>query len=183
MLFVYPLDFARTRLGADIGRAANEREFNGLIDCCGKIFKKEGIQGLYRGFGVSVLGIFVYRAFYFGAYDAGKKLYYGSEEEARKSSFLTRFLFAQFITTTSETLAYPLDTIRRRLMMTSGQTATQRKYTGTIDCAQKILATEGVTGFFKGNLSNFWRSLGSSLVLVLYDEFQKYFAEADKKKP
>ena len=118
------MDFARTRLGADIGRAAHEREFTGLIDCCGKIFKKEGIQGLYRGFGISVLGIFVYRAFYFGAYDAGKKLYYGSEEKARESSFLTRFLFAQVITTSSETLAYPLDTIRRRLMMLSGQKAT-----------------------------------------------------------
>jgi solute carrier family 25 (adenine nucleotide translocator) protein 4/5/6/31 len=42
-----------------------------------------------------------------------------------------------------------------------------------MDCASKILSTEGVTGFFKGNLSNFWRSIGSSLVLVLYDELQK----------
>lgn len=66
LIFVYPLDFARTRLGADIGKAANERQFNGLVDCCAKIFKKDGIQGLYQGFGVSVLGIFTYRAFYFG---------------------------------------------------------------------------------------------------------------------
>lgn len=28
--------------------------------------------GLYRGFNISVAGIFVYRAFYFGGYDAGK---------------------------------------------------------------------------------------------------------------
>jgi len=66
LIFVYPLDFARTRLGADIGKAANERQFNGLVDCCGKIFKKDGIRGLYQGFAVSVLGIFTYRAFYFG---------------------------------------------------------------------------------------------------------------------
>ncbi len=66
LIFVYPLDFARTRLGADIGKAANERQFNGLVDCCAKIFKKDGIKGLYQGFGVSVLGIFTYRAFYFG---------------------------------------------------------------------------------------------------------------------
>lgn len=49
-------------------------------------------------------------------------------------------------------------------------------YSGTFDCAAKILKTEGVSGFFKGNLSNFWRSIGSSLVLVLYDEFQKQLA-------
>lgn len=66
LLFVYPLDFARTRLGADIGKGPAEREFHGLIDCCIKIFKKDGIQGLYQGFSVSVLGIFTYRAFYFG---------------------------------------------------------------------------------------------------------------------
>lgn len=66
LIFVYPLDFARTRLGADIGKSASERQFNGLFDCCVKIFKKDGIQGLYQGFGVSVLGIFTYRAFYFG---------------------------------------------------------------------------------------------------------------------
>lgn len=79
LIFVYPLDFARTRLGADIGKSANERQFNGLFDCCGKIFRKDGIGGLYQGFGVSVLGIFTYRAFYFGGYDAGKSFIWGSE--------------------------------------------------------------------------------------------------------
>jgi solute carrier family 25 (mitochondrial adenine nucleotide translocator), member 4/5/6/31 len=83
-------------------------------------------------------------------------------------------LFAQIITSSSETLAYPLDTIRRRLMMESGKSQDQRTYKGTVDCGNKILKTEGVTGFFKGNLSNFWRSIGSSLVLVLYDELQKW---------
>jgi solute carrier family 25 (adenine nucleotide translocator) protein 4/5/6/31 len=72
-------------------------------------------------------------------------------------------------------LAYPLDTIRRRLMMESGKAPSERQYRGTIDCGSKILKTEGFTGFFKGNLSNFWRSIGSSLVLVLYDELQKIF--------
>lgn len=61
-------------------------------------------------------------------------------------------------------------------MMESGKAMEERQYRGTVDCGTKILSKEGVTGFFKGNLSNFWRSIGSSLVLVLYDEFQKMFA-------
>jgi len=81
LLFVYPLDFARTRLGVDVGKAANEREFSGLWNCCAKILKADGIQGLYRGFGISVTGIFVYRALYFGGYDAGKTFIWGSEAE------------------------------------------------------------------------------------------------------
>ena len=59
-------------------------------------------------------------------------------------------------------------------MMEAGKAKADRVYKGTIDCGQRIMASEGVTGFFKGNLSNFWRSIGSSIVLVLYDELQKW---------
>lgn len=55
LCFVYPLDFARTRLAADVGKAG-AREFTGLGDCIGKTFKSDGLGGLYRGFGVSVQG-------------------------------------------------------------------------------------------------------------------------------
>jgi solute carrier family 25 (adenine nucleotide translocator) protein 4/5/6/31 len=61
-------------------------------------------------------------------------------------------------------------------MMESGKALEAKQYRGTVDCGKKILSKEGVTGFFKGNLSNFWRSIGSSLVLVLYDELQNMFS-------
>jgi solute carrier family 25 (adenine nucleotide translocator) protein 4/5/6/31 len=47
-------------------------------------------------------------------------------------------------------------------------------YSGTVDCARKIAINEGPAAFFKGNLSNIYRSVGSSLVLVLYDEFKRW---------
>jgi len=71
LIFVYPLDFVRTRLAADIGKG-DAREFNGLTDCLKKIFQKDGMYGLYRGFNISVLGIIAYRAFYFGGFDTAK---------------------------------------------------------------------------------------------------------------
>ncbi len=169
LVFVYPLDFARTRLGVDVGKGAADRQFNGLIDCCAKIFKTDGMAGLYKGFGISVAGIFVYRAFYFGGYDAGKKILFHGDE--RNIPLWKRFIFAQIVTSSSEILSYPFDTVRRRLMMQSGRK--EIIYSSTMDCAQKIYNNEGFVGFFKGNLSNIWRSVGSSLVLVLYDEFQK----------
>jgi len=81
LTFVYPLDFARTRLGVDLGRGLEDRQFKGLSDCLVKILKSDGVQGLYRGFGISVSGIFVYRAFYFGGYDAGKKMMFKDQNE------------------------------------------------------------------------------------------------------
>lgn len=72
LCFVYPLDFARTRLAADVGKGSAQREFSGLGDCLTKIFKSDGLGGLYQGFSVSVQGIIIYRAAYFGVYDTAK---------------------------------------------------------------------------------------------------------------
>jgi len=44
-----------------------------LIDCINKIRATDGTKGLYQGFGVSVLGIIMYRGVYFGGYDTAKK--------------------------------------------------------------------------------------------------------------
>lgn len=74
LCFVYPLDFARTRLAADVGKAGAGREFNGLGDCLVKIFRSDGLRGLYQGFNVSVQGIIIYRAAYFGIYDTAKSM-------------------------------------------------------------------------------------------------------------
>merc|ERR1711959_484994 len=52
LLIVYPLDFARTRLAADVGKST-DREFTGLVDCLTKVAKKGGYFSLSQGFGVS----------------------------------------------------------------------------------------------------------------------------------
>jgi len=90
MCFVYPLDFARTRLGADVGKSAAERQFTGIFDCMGKIIKSDGITGLYQGFTISVIGIIVYRATFFGIYDTSKALFYDNPKDAP-------FFFAFFV--------------------------------------------------------------------------------------
>ena len=48
-LFVYPLDLARTRLGVDVCSSVHDRQFKGLFDCIGKIYKSDGFRGIYRG--------------------------------------------------------------------------------------------------------------------------------------
>nr|DAD38188.1 TPA_asm: hypothetical protein HUJ06_008829 [Nelumbo nucifera] len=75
LLFVYSLDYARTRLANDAKAAkkgGGERQFNGLVDVYTKTLKSDGIAGLYRGFNISCIGIIVYRGLYFGMYDSLK---------------------------------------------------------------------------------------------------------------
>jgi solute carrier family 25 (mitochondrial adenine nucleotide translocator), member 4/5/6/31 len=171
LLFVYPLDFARTRLAADVGKGkkGGEREFSGLVDCLQKIYKSDGPIGLYRGFIISVIGIIAYRASYFGMFDTGKVLLFA---DPKKANFFGMWAFAQAVTVSAGIASYPLDTVRRRLMMQSGRADIM--YTGTIDCFKKILKNEGPKAFFKGSLSNVIRGTGGALVLVFYDKIQNY---------
>lgn len=170
LCFVYPLDFARTRLAADVGKGAGQREFNGLGDCLVKIFKTDGLGGLYRGFGVSVQGIIIYRAAYFGFFDTAK----GMLPDPKKTPLVISWLIAQAVTTVSGIISYPFDTVRRRMMMQSGRAASERQYKNTIDCWVKIAKTEGSNAFFKGAFSNVLRGTGGAFVLVLYDEIKAF---------
>lgn len=173
LCFVYPLDFARTRLAADVGKGkkggGGEREFTGLVDCLKKINASDGPLGLYRGFLISVIGIIAYRASYFGMFDTGKAMFF---PDPKKSNIFFMWMFAQFVTVTAGITSYPLDTVRRRLMMQSGRS--DILYSGTIDCIKKIYVNEGAKAFFKGSLSNVIRGTGGALVLVFYDKIQGY---------
>jgi solute carrier family 25 (adenine nucleotide translocator) protein 4/5/6/31 len=165
---VYPLDFARTRLAADVGQGA-DREFTGLVNCLQKIFNKEGPAGLYRGFGISVVGIVAYRASYFGMFDTGKVMLF---PDMKNANILAVWGFAQCVTVSAGVVSYPLDTVRRRLMMDSGRA--EKMYNGTMDCFVKINKNEGTKAFFKGSLSNVIRGTGGALVLVFYSKIEAY---------
>jgi len=172
LCFVYPLDFARTRLAMDIGsHKTGNREFKGIGDCLIKIAKHDGIVGLYRGFNVSVQGIIVYRASYFGLFDTVKAVVVS---DPKHMNFFAAWALAQVITATSGTLSYPWDTIRRRMMMLSGVEAGKRQYKNSWDCFLQVLKKEGIKGFFKGAATNVFRATGGALVLAFYDEFKKY---------
>jgi len=74
LVFVYSLDYARTRLANDnkSAKKGGQRQFNGLFDVYKKTYQSDGFVGLYRGFWVSCVGIVVYRGCYFGFYDSIK---------------------------------------------------------------------------------------------------------------
>merc|ERR1719232_1634100 len=70
LTFVYSLDYCRTRLANDAKSKTGTRQYSGMVDVYVKTIKSDGIQGLYRGFVISCVGIFIYRGMYFGLYDS-----------------------------------------------------------------------------------------------------------------
>merc|ERR1712218_457634 len=169
LLFVYSLDYARTRLANDAKGKGGERQFNGLIDVYTKTLKSDGIQGLYRGFAISAVGIFIYRGMYFGMFDTLKPLLLGDTPNVGLS-----FLLGWAVTITAGLMSYPIDTIRRRMMMTSGGGV---KYKGSIDCGMQILKNEGFMSMMKGAGANILRGVAGAGVLAGFDKFKAVYLE------
>lgn len=171
LCFVYSLDYARTRLANDAKSAkGGERQFNGLVDVYVKTFKSDGIGGLYRGFVISCVGIIVYRGCYFGFFDTLQPLMPGD----LRDSFFANFALGWVVTITAGLASYPLDTVRRRMMMTSGEAV---KYKNSMDCAMTIMRGEGIKSFFKGAGANILRGIAGAGVLAGFDKLQKVYMD------
>ncbi|KAI3847755.1 hypothetical protein MKW92_016463 [Papaver armeniacum] len=169
LIIIYPLDIAHTRLAADLGR--NEaRQFKGIIHFLSSIRKKDGIKGIYRGLPASLHGMIVHRGLYFGGFDTLKEKM--SEKSELELQLWKRWVAAQAVTTSAGLLSYPLDTVRRRMMMQSG--LEKPMYQNTLDCWKTIYRTEGVRSYYRGAVSNMFRSTGAAAILVLYDEVKKF---------
>ena len=171
LCFVYSLDYARTRLANDAkaGAKGGERQFNGLIDVYSKTFKTDGFVGLYRGFVISCVGIIVYRGCYFGFYDTLKPILLGED-----AGLFMSFLLGYGVTISAGLVSYPIDTIRRRMMMTSGEAV---KYKGSWDCAVQIIRNEGFMSMMKGAGANILRGVAGAGVLAGFDKFKALYIQ------
>jgi len=170
LVFVYSLDYARTRLANDTKSAkkgGGERQFNGLLDVYVKTIKSDGIVGLYRGFMVSCVGIVIYRGFYFGLYDSLKVL-------LPVDNFAINFALGWAVTIVSGLLSYPLDTVRRRMMMTSGAAV---KYKSSFDCAAQVIKNEGFMSLMKGAGANVLRGVAGAGVLAGVDAIKPIYVD------
>lgn len=199
---LYPVEFVRTRLAMDVGRGTLDAPRlypGGIGDVCASIWRADGWRGLYQGYGIALVGVFLYRALHLGGYDAVKIEILHSrgyrsvapgdfhvqnmiiqctnqnnckDSRSISSSGLTigeRFLAAQFVSVVAGTVCYPIDSIRRRLMMQAGLSQGDRFYANSFDCFRRVMATEGAQGFYLGIGPNLLRSFGAALLLVSYD--------------
>ncbi|KAJ3379109.1 hypothetical protein HDU92_006909 [Lobulomyces angularis] len=168
LTFVYPLDYARTRLASDVG--SGKKTFTGLGDCLVKTAKgPKGIMGLYQGFGISVAGIIPYRGVQFGLNDTLKGLNPWDKEVSFRG-IASKWLGAQLSVILSGFVTYPFDTIRRRLQMEAVKPLDEKLYKGALHCFSRIVKEEGAAALFKGAGANILRGTGAALVLVFYGE-------------
>jgi solute carrier family 25 (adenine nucleotide translocator) protein 4/5/6/31 len=180
---LYPIEFMRTRLALDLGSSSSDtckRMYpRGMRDVFCTIWKTDGWRGMYQGYGIALTGVVLYRALHLGGYDACKtELLYRRKKENKgvdldaSMTMGERFMIAQIVSIVAGTICYPIDSVRRRLMMQAGQPGDARLYSNSIHAFQRIFLEEGVRGFYLGIGPNLMRSFGGALLLVAYDVFK-----------
>jgi solute carrier family 25 (mitochondrial adenine nucleotide translocator), member 4/5/6/31 len=195
---LYPVEFLRTRLAADRHKGQQQQQtyqFHGMRHAFITILRSDGITGLYQGYGVALVGGIFYRILLLGGYDILKsetvrrnEHQYQQQQQLQQQpttsttstassntdlSWGQRFVIAQTISLGAGTMSYPLDSVRRRLMMQAGKPHSQRLYRNSIHCFILVAKTEGIRGFYLGIGPNILRSVSGALLLVTYDAFRQ----------
>lgn len=175
----HPFGLMRTKLALDMGQSHQRLYPNGMRDVFRQSVQTNGFRSLFQGYGVALASVSLYRMVYLGGYDYIKGKLVVRRRQSNRSNpkttpkdtsklpFAERLVAAQAISMVASTVHYPLDTVRRRLMMQSD--ATVKTYSGTKDCFVQIFRQEGFKGYYRGLGTNYIRSTGAALLLVSYD--------------
>ncbi len=146
------MDYARARLTNEVSSKSS------ITKVLKRTYQLEGLKGIYRGSVNFFISAAIFRAFYFGIFDTIKK---------KNPTNLNYRLVGSYVgSLTAIYLVYPFDTIRKRMMMTSGQAY---KYGGFIDCLTKMIKYEGIKSLYKGWQLSLGQGLGAAGCLVLFD--------------
>lgn len=138
---VTPLDVVKTR------RQVDSKLYTGNFQAWGKIYRTEGVRGIFTGWSPTFFGYSAQGAFKYGWYEYFKKTYadIAGPENAYKyktSLYLAASASAEFL---ADIALCPFESVKVRM-----QATIPPPYTGTFDGISKITAKEGWSGLYKG---------------------------------
>ena len=155
-----PIELVKARL--QIQYSSGHAQFSGPVDAVVKILKQNGIRGVYRGTGATLLRDVPGSYAYFAGYEFVRRKFIPEGGDAGDLSPLV-LLFAGGMGGVFNWLAiFPIDVIKSRL-----QTAPEGRYLGMVDCFKKIVSQEGYAALFKGLTPTLIRSFPANAACFL----------------
>nr|KAF6336991.1 hypothetical protein mMyoMyo1_012173 [Myotis myotis] len=125
-----------------------DKQYKGIKDCGQLMWAKPELKGNSKASATAWLrstnlmgleaytkalmchqGIITYRAAYFSVYDTAK----GMLPDPKNTHICISWMIAQSVTAVAGLTSYPFETVRRGMMMQSGNKGTDVMYTGTLD--------------------------------------------------
>ncbi|XP_054265797.1 mitochondrial folate transporter/carrier-like isoform X1 [Macrosteles quadrilineatus] len=168
-----PVWVVKTRLCLQYGReidVSSNQQYYGMVDALKKIYKAEGVRGLYKGFIPGMLGV-SHGALQFMTYEEMKNWYNKSrhmpiDAKMGTAEYLT---FAALSKLFAAAVTYPYQVVRARLQ------DQHRVYKGTWDCVDQTWRGEGWRGFYKGLAPNLTRVVPATMVtFLMYENVSRF---------
>ncbi|KAJ6795202.1 uncharacterized protein M6B38_362090 [Iris pallida] len=181
MSATYPMDMVRGRITVQNEKSAYQ--YRGMFHALGTVYRQEGFRALYKGWLPSVIGVVPYVGLNFAVYESLKDWLVKSRPfglaEDTDLTVWTRLACGGAAGTVGQTVAYPLDVIRRRMQMggwkdassiITGQGRNQVEYSGMIDAFRKTVRNEGFGALYKGLVPNSVKVVPSiAIAFVTYE--------------
>ncbi|XP_057968876.1 mitochondrial adenine nucleotide transporter ADNT1-like [Malania oleifera] len=183
MSATYPMDMVRGRLTVQTEKSP--RQYKGIFHALSTVLREEGPRALYKGWLPSVIGVIPYVGLNFAVYESLKDYLIKSKPfglvENSDLSVITRLACGAAAGTVGQTVAYPLDVIRRRMQMVGwkdaasvvtgdGASKAPLEYTGMVDAFRKTVRHEGFGALYKGLVPNSVKVVPSiAIAFVTYE--------------
>ncbi|MED6203544.1 Mitochondrial adenine nucleotide transporter adnt1 [Stylosanthes scabra] len=161
MSATYPMDMVRGRL--TVQTDASPHQYRGIFHALSTVFREEGPRALCKGWLPSVIGVIPYVGLNFSVYESLKDWLIRSKPlgiaKDSELSVITRLACGAAAGTVGQTVAYPLDVIRRRMQMVgwkdaasvvAGDGKSKAEYAGMVDAFRKTVQHEGFGALYKG---------------------------------
>ncbi|PIN21537.1 putative mitochondrial carrier protein [Handroanthus impetiginosus] len=180
-----PIDVVSQRLMVQGGcsypssRAVGLNKYNGGVDAFRKIISTNGVRGLYRGFGVSILTYAPSNAVWWASYSTAHRAIWSSigndnGGSGYKTVLAVQGLSAAMASGASALVTMPLDTIKTRLQVLDGEGSRNVGRKSMILETMRKLVKEGGFGACYRGLGPRWASMSmSATTMITTYEFLK----------
>ncbi|CAL9775346.1 unnamed protein product [Musa acuminata subsp. burmannicoides] len=167
----YPLDLVRTRLAAQ----TNTMYYRGISHAVYAICRDEGMRGLYKGLGPTLMGVGPSIAISFSVYETLRSRW--QVERPYDSPVLVSLACGSLSGISSSTVTFPLDLVRRRMQLEGAAGRACVYKSGVFGTFKHIIRTEGFRGLYRGILPEYLKVVPSvGIVFMTYETLKSIFS-------
>ncbi|XP_034029650.1 mitochondrial folate transporter/carrier-like [Thalassophryne amazonica] len=169
-----PIWVTKTRLVLQYESDPKSKQYKGMMDALIKIYRHEGVSGLYKGYVPGLFGT-SHGALQFMAYEELKRSYnkykkVSAEEKLNPLEYITVAALSKIFAVAT---TYPYQVVRARLQ------DQHSKYNGVTDVIRRTWRNEGIFGFYKGIVPNMVRVTPACCITFVVYEYVSDFMLAN----
>ncbi|XP_059145050.1 solute carrier family 25 member 36-like [Physella acuta] len=141
-----------------------------LVNCLRHILKTEGVKGLFKGLGPTLVGVAPSRAIYFGAYAKSKQVL---NNVITPDTHFVHLCSAVAAGMSAATCTNPIWFVKTRLQL-------DQKVEGKLtcrECIKRIYKQNGIRGFYKGISASYFGVSETVIHLVIYETIKAHLQQ------